>query len=80
MHVLYQLLCLSFLCRARDNYAKVEGTYGGASCFFLHINSRASGSPGKNVPDLWSDLLRSGSETNDVRAVCIISPVVHVLI
>ena len=68
---LYQLLRFSFPCRAKGNYAKVVGTYGGASCFFLQINSRASGSPGKNVPDLWSDLLRSGSETNDTAtAVC----------
>ena len=75
----YQLLRFSCPCRAKDNYAKVVGTYGGASCFFLQINSRASSSPGKNVPDLWSDLLRSGSETNDT-ATTVCSTSVHLCI
>ena len=51
--------------RAKDNFEKVEALYGGGSCYYLEINSRAPGSPGKNVPDLWSDLMGPGSEATD---------------
>ena len=58
------LLICSTPFRARDNFEKVKGTYGAASCYLLQLNSRQPGTKTEDIPDPWSHFIHSPTADN----------------
>ena len=55
----------------RGNFDRVKGKYGIGSCYMLHVNScvPSPSSHPKGGPNIWSQYLKTSSDTGGVRQV-----------